>query len=203
MDILCLDLEGVLVPEVWTNVAIATGLAALKLTTKDVADYDELMKHRLNALNENNIRFADIEAVVEKTNPLPGAIEFIEWLGPRWQFAIVSDTYYDFARPMMRKLGWPMLLCHRLIVDAKDRVVDYKIRQKDPKRQVVKAFKALQYKVVAAGDSYNDISMLEEADAGALFCPGEKVVADFPQYPIMNNYEEFKVLLTKIQEQWR
>lgn len=199
MNILCLDLEGVLAPEVWVHVAETTGLDGFKLTTKDMANYDELMQHRLKLLKEHDIRLGDIEAIIEQLEPLPGATDFVNWLGPRFQLAILSDTYYEFSRPMMRKLGWPLLLCHRLEVDSGGRITGYHLRQKDPKRQAVKAFRALNFKTVAAGDSYNDIGMLEEADVSALFCPGERVAAEFPQYQVISNYEDFKTFLEQVQ----
>lgn len=199
MNILCLDLEGVLVPEVWVNVAETTGVEEFRLTTRDVPDYDSLMRLRLRLLAEHDLRLGDIEAIIASIDPLPGAADFVDWLGPHYQLAILSDTYYEFARPMMRKLGWPMLLCHRLKVDATGRVVGYQLRQKDSKRQAVKAFKALNFKIVAAGDSYNDLTMLAEADLGALFRPAQKVVAEFPQYPVITNYEDFRVFLEQAQ----
>lgn len=197
MNILCLDLEGVLVPEVWINVANATGVDEFRLTTRDVADYDVLMKHRLQMLDKHHLRLGDIEKIIDSMEPLPGAPEFVDWLGEHYQLAILSDTYYEFATPMMHKLGWPMLLCHRLKVDAEGRISGYHLRQKDPKRQAVKAFKALNFKTVAAGDSYNDTTMLEEADIGAFFRPSDEVAAKFPQYPIISDYEEFRTFLKK------
>lgn len=195
MHILCLDLEGVLVPEIWVNVAETTGVEEFRLTTRDMPDYDSLMRLRLRLLAEHDLRLGDLETIIEGMEPLPGAADFVDWLGPRYQLAILSDTYYEFARPMMRKLGWPMLLCHRLKVDAERRVVGYQLRQKDPKRQAVKALKALNFKIVAAGDSYNDVTMLAEADLGALFRPAEKVMAEFPQYQVITSYEDFRVFL--------
>lgn len=199
MNILCLDLEGVLVPEIWLNVAVATGDDEFGLTTKDVANYDTLMRHRLDLLRKHDLRLTDIQAIIQKCEPLAGAIEFVNWVRPRWQLAILSDTYYEFARPLMKQLGWPILLCHRLEVDSEDRIVGYHLRQKDPKRHAVKAFKKINFKVVASGDSYNDVSMLEEADLAAFFCPGEKVLADYPQYPVMENYQQLQRFLEQAE----
>ena len=164
MELACLDLEGVLVPEIWIEFAESTGIEALRATTRDIPDYDVLMKQRLALLDEHNLKIDDIQQVIAGLSPLPGAIEFVNWLRERFQVIILSDTFYEFSEPLMRQLGWPTLFCHRLITDQQGRVVDYKLRQKDPKRASVKAFHTLNYKVIAAGDSYNDTTMLSEAD---------------------------------------
>ncbi len=192
MEIVCLDLEGVLIPEIWINVATRTGIDELRLTTRDIPDYDELMKKRLAVIAKNGLRLPDIQTVIDSMAPLEGAREFLDWLRERFQVVVLSDTYYEFAGPLMRQLGWPTLFCHQLEVDAEGRIVNYKLRQKDQKRQAVKAFKSLKFRVIAAGDSYNDTAMLAEADAGILFRPPENVVKEFPQYPVTQTYDELR-----------
>ena len=194
MDILCLDLEGVLVPEVWQAVARSTGIEALQKTTRDIPVYDDLMQYRLNILAEHDIKLSAIEAEIDKLDPLPGAKAFLDWARAHFQVAIISDTFYEFAGPLMAKLNQPMLLCHKLdIVD--DRIQNYQIRQPDPKRCSVKAFKSLQYKVFAAGDSFNDVTMLEEADHGFFFQAPQAISDQFPQYKKADTYEELKAFL--------
>ena len=190
MRILCLDLEGVLIPEIWLGVAERTGIEALKLTTRDIQDYDELMRHRLGVLDEHGVTMDDVQAVIATLEPLPGACEFLDRMRGQVQIAILSDTFYEFAAPLMGALGWPMLLCHRLTVDAGGRIADYHIRQPDPKRASVKAFHSLRYQVIAAGDSFNDTSMLDEADAGFFFCAPPNVTELFPQFPATSSHPE-------------
>jgi phosphoserine/homoserine phosphotransferase len=197
VEIACLDLEGVLVPEIWINVAKRTGIEALKATTRDIPDYDVLMKQRLAILKQHNLGLPDIQAVIADMGPMEGALEFVDWLRERFQVVILSDTFYEFAQPLMRQLGWPALLCHRLEVNAQGQVTDYILRQKDPKREAVKAFHALNYRVIAAGDSYNDTSMLSEAEAGILFKAPQNVIAEFPQFPAVHSYEELKAEFVK------
>ncbi|HEY9136573.1 MAG TPA: bifunctional phosphoserine phosphatase/homoserine phosphotransferase ThrH [Pseudomonadales bacterium] len=192
MEVACLDLEGVLVPEIWINFAEATGIEELKATTRDIPDYNVLMKQRLALLNQHGLGLPDIQAVIDQMGPMEGAREFVDWLRERFQVVILSDTFYEFAQPLMRQLGWPTLFCHKLIVDEAGKVVDYKLRQQDPKRHSVKAFHSLNYRVIAAGDSYNDITMLSEAEAGILFKAPENVIREFPQYPIAFTYDELK-----------
>lgn len=192
MEIACLDLEGVLVPEIWIGVANNTGIEALSATTRDVPDYDELMRQRLAILKEHGLRLPDIEQVIAGLSPLPGAVEFLDWMRERFQVVILSDTFYEFAQPLMRQLGHPTLLCHRLTIDGEQNVVDYRLRQVDPKRKSVQALKSLQYRIIASGDSYNDLSMLEEADAGILYCPPASVVRDYPQYPVARDYLQLR-----------
>ena len=192
VEIACLDLEGVLVPEIWIAFAELTGIEALKATTRDIPDYDVLMKQRLRILDENNLGLPDIQAVIAKLKPLEGAAEFVDWLRERFQVIILSDTFYEFSAPLMKQLGWPTLLCHKLEVDDNGRVVDYKLRQKDPKRCSVQALHGLQYRVIAAGDSYNDTTMLAEAEAGILFHAPDNVIAEFPQFPAVHTFEELK-----------
>jgi len=197
MEVACLDLEGVLVPEIWINFAQATGIDKLKATTRDVADYDVLMRQRLEILKTHKLGLADIQAVIDNMGPLEGAKDFLSWLRQRFQVIIVSDTFYQFAAPLMRQLGYPTLFCNRLVVDENDNICDYKLRQKDQKRQAVIALHQLKYKVIAAGDSFNDTSMLGEADSGILFRPPESVSRQFPQFPVANNYEELKAEFIK------
>ena len=169
MELACLDLEGVLVPEIWIAFAERTGIAELRATTRDIPDYNVLMKQRLSLLDQHGLRLPDIQAVIATLEPLPGAAEFLDWLRERFQVIILSDTFYEFSEPLMRQLKWPTLLCHRLITDEEGKVVDYKLRQVDPKRASIKALHTLNYRVIAAGDSYNDTTMLSEAEVGILF----------------------------------
>ena len=200
MEIACLDLEGVLVPEIWINFAQRTGIDELKATTRDIPDYDVLMRQRLRILEQHGLGLPDIQQVIDAMGPLPGARGFLDWLRERFQVVILSDTFYEFAAPLMRQLGHPTLLCHRLSVDDSGRVVDYHIRQQDPKRQSVKAFHGLNYRVIAAGDSYNDTGMLDEADSGILFRPPQNVIDEFPQYPVARDYDEFRAAFRQASE---
>jgi phosphoserine/homoserine phosphotransferase len=197
MEIACLDLEGVLIPEVWINVAERTGIEALRATTRDVPDYDVLMRQRLRILDENELGLREIQDVISTMEPLEGALEMLDWLRERFQVVILSDTFYEFAEPFMRQLNWPTLLCHKLVIDQKDRVSDYLIRQKDPKRQSVRAFQQLNYRCIATGDSYNDTTMLSQAEAGILFRPPENVIEEFPQFPVAKTYEELRQAFAK------
>ncbi|AZF06786.1 bifunctional phosphoserine phosphatase/homoserine phosphotransferase ThrH [Pseudomonas sp. R5-89-07] len=197
MEIACLDLEGVLVPEIWIAFAEKTGIESLRATTRDIPDYDVLMKQRLRILDEHGLKLGDIQEVIASLKPLDGAIEFVNWLRERFQVVILSDTFYEFSQPLMRQLGFPTLLCHRLITDENDRVVSYQLRQKDPKRQSVLAFKTLYYRVIAAGDSYNDTTMLGEADQGILFHAPENVIREFPQFPAVHTFEDLKKAFIK------
>lgn len=197
MWVVCADLEGVFVPEVWVNVAKKTGIDELKLTTRDIKDYDELMRYRLQILDKHNLKIQDIQDVISTLRPLDGAYEFSKWLREVTRFTIVSDTFVEFAQPLMAQLDFPFLLCHSLVIDADGRVVDYKLRQSDPKRKTVEAFKSLDYQVIAFGDSYNDISMLKAADRGILFCPPDNVVADYPEFPVARNLAELKSMLSE------
>jgi phosphoserine/homoserine phosphotransferase len=192
MEIACLDLEGVLVPEIWIGFAEKTGIAELKATTRDIPDYNVLMRQRLSILEEHNLGLPDIQAVISTMAPMEGALEFIDWLRERFQVVILSDTFYEFSHPLMRQLGFPTLFCHRLIADEQGKIVDYKLRQVDPKRQSVEAFHNLNYRVIAAGDSYNDTTMLAEADAGILFKAPDNVIAEFPQFPAVHSYGDLR-----------
>jgi len=190
--IACLDLEGVLTPEIWINVAERTGIDALRLTTRDEPDYDVLMGKRLAILEEHGLGLTDIQAVIASLDPLPGAREFLDWLRERFQLVILSDTFYEFADPLMQALGRPTLLCHSLEIDAGGRVAGYRIRLPDQKRKAVEAFRALAFQTIAAGDSYNDTNMLGAADAGILFCPPENVIREFPDFPVTLDYQELR-----------
>lgn len=191
MLVACLDLEGVLVPEIWINVAERTGVDELRLTTRDIADYDELMTHRLRVLDAHGIRLSQIQQVIARMGPLPGAPEFLDWLRERFQVVILSDTFYPFGMPLMAHLGHPTLLCHDLEI-ADDRIVGYRLRQHDQKTKAVAALQSLNLKVVATGDSYNDTGMLGQAEAGVLFSPPDSVVAQFPQYPVARDYDALR-----------
>ena len=190
--IACLDLEGVLIPEIWINVAKTTGIDELLLTTRDEPDYDKLMRNRIRILDEHRLTLHDIQAVIGKMAPLPGAYEFLAWLRGQYQVIILSDTFYQFASPLLVQLDSPCLFGNSLIVDESGCVRDYRLRLRDGKRKAVMALKLLNFEVVAAGDSYNDTTMLDEADAGILFCPPESVVRDFPQFPVTRTYEELR-----------
>ena len=190
--IACLDLEGVLVPEIWINVAERTGIAALRRTTRDEPDYDKLMRGRLAILDEHRLGLPDIQAVIGGMEPLDGALDFLDWLRSRTQVIILSDTFGEFAAPLMRKLGWPTLFCHSLTVDGGGRITGYRLRIQDGKRRAVEALRDLAFRVVAAGDSYNDTTMLAAADAGILFRPPQNVIDDFPQFPVTRTYAELR-----------
>lgn len=192
MELACLDLEGVLVPEIWIAFAEKIGIDELRATTRDIPDYNVLMKQRLGILDQHNLKIDDIQSVIATLEPLPGAIDFVDWLRERFQVIILSDTFYEFSEPLMRQLKWPTLFCHRLITDETGRVVDYKLRQEDPKRASVKALHTLNYRVLAAGDSYNDTTMLSEADAGFLIHAPQNVIEEFPQFPAVDNLEDLK-----------
>jgi len=192
VKLVCLDLEGVLIPEIWINVAERTRIEALRRTTRDEPDYDVLMKRRLEILAEEGLGLADIEAVIGQLEPLPGAPAFVDWLRERFQVLILSDTFYQFAKPLMAQLGFPTLFCHDLEIAADGRVSDYRIRLADQKRAAVKALHALNFQVIAAGDSYNDTAMLSEADAGILFRPPPNVIEEFPQFPVTTDYADLQ-----------
>ncbi len=188
----CLDLEGVLVPEIWINVAAKTGIAELRRTTRDEPDYDKLMRGRLAILDRERLTLRDIQDVIATIRPLDGAHEFLDWLRARTQVIILSDTFSEFAQPLMAQLGYPCLFCNSLTVDAENSIRGYTLRIADGKRKAVVALKLLNFRVVAAGDSYNDTTMLAEADAGILFRPPDNVVRDFPQFPVTRTYDELR-----------
>ncbi len=193
MELACLDLEGVLVPEIWIAFAERTGIESLRATTRDIPDYNVLMKQRLSILDQHGLKIGDIQEVIATLQPLPGAIEFVGWMRERFQVIILSDTFYEFSEPLMRQLHWPTLFCHRLITDEAGRVVDYKLRQEDPKRASVKAFHSLNYRVLAAGDSYNDTTMLAEADVGFLIHAPQNVIDEFPQFKSVATLADLKL----------
>ena len=192
MQVVCLDLEGVLVPEIWIAFAERTGIPELRRTTRDEPDYGKLMRFRIGLLRERGLKLADIQAVIAGMAPLPGAQDFLDGLRAHYQVVILSDTFYEFADPLMRQLGRPTLLCHRLEVDDAGFVTGYRLRQADPKRHAVNAFKSLNYQVLAAGDSFNDTGMLAAADAGFFIHPPESIVAQFPQFPVHHDYASLR-----------
>jgi phosphoserine / homoserine phosphotransferase len=196
----CLDLEGVLLPEIWIKFAEKAGIEELKLTTRDIPNYDDLMQGRLKILKQHNLKLNDIQAVIETLSPLDGAQEFLSWLKSEFQVIILSDTFYQFAGPLMKQLDYPTLLCHKLIVEADGEISGYKLRQQDQKTKAVKALQGLNLQVISAGDSYNDTGMLQQADAGILFCPPENVIREFPQFPVATDYDQFKELFLQTRE---
>jgi phosphoserine / homoserine phosphotransferase len=198
MQIVCSDLEGVFVPEIWINVAEKTGIADLRLTTRDISDYDVLMKRRIGILDQHGLKLKDIQAVIAGMDPLPGALETLDWLRSQTPVIIVSDTFTQFASPLMKKLGWPTLFCNTLTIGDTGAIADYNLRQQDGKRRVVESLRQLNYRIIAMGDSYNDISMLKTADAGILFCPPQKVVEEYPDFPVTRNYDELKTCLKEL-----
>jgi phosphoserine/homoserine phosphotransferase len=197
MYIVCFDLEGVFTPEVWIAVSKATGIDALKLTTRDISDYDVLMKNRIAILKKNKITIEAIQKIISNMELLPGAKEFLDYIRTIAQVVIVTDSFIEFVMPFMKKLGFPMCFCHNLEIDKEGIITDYKIRISEMKKKTVLALKKLNYEVIAAGDSYNDVSMLLEAKHGILFRPPKLVVEQFPEFPVANEYEELKNLISK------
>jgi phosphoserine / homoserine phosphotransferase len=193
--VVCLDLEGVLAPEIWVEFAAQVGIDELKLTTRDEPDYDKLMQRRLSLLQQHGLRLPDIQRVIERLGPLPGAREFLSALRARYQAVILSDTFYEFALPIMRQLDWPTLFCHRLDTDAAGRVVGYRLRMRDQKRAAVAALRSLNFGTIAVGDSYNDTSMLQEAQAGVFFRPPAQITRQFPQFPVVSSYSELRAAI--------
>ena len=198
--IACLDLEGVLLPEIWIKFSKKTGIDELKLTTRDIPNYSKLMQKRLQILKAHDLKINDIQDVIGTLKPLEGAKEFLFWLKSEFQVIILSDTFYEFSGPLMKQLDYPTLFCHQLVIDNKGSIVDFHLRQEDQKTKAVKALQGLNFKVISAGDSYNDIGMLQQADSGILFCPPESVKKEFPQYPIANNYKDFRDLLISARQ---
>ena len=196
--LLASDLEGVLVPEIWIAFAEKTGIEQLRLTTRDVSDYDQLMRMRLRILKERNLRLQDIQEVIATISPLSGAVEFVDWIRERTQFVVLSDTFYEFAKPLMAQLGYPTIFCHSLEVDAGGSITGYRLRLDQSKRKAISAFRDLQFRTLAMGDSYNDIAMLERADVGVLFDPPDNVVEDHSDLPVVRNYCEAQ----SISEEW-
>ena len=197
VQIVCLDLEGVLVPEIWIEFAERSGIPELRRTTRDEPNYDTLMKYRLDILAQKKLGLPDIQAVIASMGPMQGARAFLDALRDTYQVVILSDTFYEFAHPLMRQLGWPTLFCHSLEADANGVLVNYHLRMPEQKREAVKRFKEMNFTVVAAGDSYNDTAMLGEADAGILFHPPENVIREFPQYPVTLDYTQLRSEIDK------
>ena len=198
MKILVADVEGVFLPEIWINVAKKTGIEELRLTTRDISDYNVLMKKRLSLLKKNNLKIQDIKNVIATLEPLEGALDILNWIRENSQIILLSDTFEEFAKPLMAKLNYPTLLCHNLTIDKKGNVTDYNLRIENQKKEAVKALKALNYHVIAFGDSYNDIGMIQEADQGFFFSPPESVIRDFPEIPVTRNYSELKTMITSL-----
>ena len=199
MRIAALDLEGVLIPEIWISFAEKTGINELRLTTRDISDYDVLMKRRLKILAEKNLKLPDIQAVIDTLKPLEGAREFLDWLRTEYQVVILSDTFAEFAKPLMKQLGWPTLFCHSLEVLPSGEITNYKLRMKEQKRAAVEAFRKLNFKVVAAGDSYNDTAMLKAADQGIFFRPPDNIKKEFPEFPVAETYAQLRDLFKKFK----
>jgi len=195
--IACLDLEGVLVPEIWINVALKTGIDALKITTREMPDYDALMTRRLAILDQHKLTIHDIQSVIDKMGPLEGAFDFVAWLRERCQVIILSDTFYQFAQPLMRQLGLPTLFCNQLEIDQVGRIVNYHMRMQNQKKRSVAAFKSLNFQVLAAGDAYNDTAMLGEAHAGFFFRPPDHLLKEFPQFPVTRTYGELQACFAR------
>jgi phosphoserine/homoserine phosphotransferase len=192
MYVICSDLEGVFVPEIWINVSKQTGIEELRLTTRDISDYDVLMKRRLELLRQHKLTLHDVQRVISLLTPLPGAIEFVDWLRSCAQLIVVSDTFREFADPLLRQLGRPTLLCHHLTTDSEGNITNYNLRQKDAKRKVVEALQSLNYKVIAIGDSYNDIMMLRKAEMGILFNPPQNVIDENKDLMVVNSYDSLR-----------
>jgi len=195
MQILVADLEGVFLPEIWINVALKTGIEELKLTTRDISDYDALMTKRLSILKEHKLKIKDIHNVIASLEPLEGALDILNWIRQESQIILLSDTFEEFAKPLMAKLNYPTLLCHNLSIDKAGNITDYNLRIKDQKKAAVKSLKENNYNVIAFGDSYNDIGMIKEADQGFFFRPPDSVITDFPDIPVTQNYHELKKMI--------
>jgi phosphoserine/homoserine phosphotransferase len=197
MFIVCLDLEGILLPEIWISVAEKTGIEELFLTTRDIPDYDRLMRRRLEILKRAKITITDIQAIIQSMEPLDGAIEFLEWTREKFQLIVLSDTFVEFADPILKKLNRPTIFCNSLVTGPDGIIVDYLLRQKDGKREAIKALKALNFRIIGIGDSYNDTTMLNEANEGILFRPPENIKREFPQFPVIETYERLKAELAR------
>jgi phosphoserine/homoserine phosphotransferase len=196
--LIAMDMEGVFTPEIWIAVSEKTGLSELRLTTRDIPDYDRLMRGRLDILRRHNLKLTDIQEVIGTLDPLPGAPQFIHWLRERAPLVILTDSFFEFVGPLQAKLGYPTIFCNTLQTDADGTVTGYRLRQADGKKHAVGAFQSIGFRVIAAGDSYNDTSMLIQADAGILFRPSEKVIAEFPQFPVTREYEELRTAITPL-----
>jgi len=198
MKIICADMEGIFTPEIWIQVSQKTGIDDLKLTTRDISDYGVLMKRRLGILSEHGLKLKDITDVIETMDPLEGALDFLNWVRERTQIVVVSDTYVEFAKPLLRKLGWPTLFCNTLTINGDGAITDYNLRQKDGKRKVAQSLKRLNYHIIGVGDSYNDITMLKEAHTGVLFRPPENVRNEYPELPATYTYDELREVLAPL-----
>lgn len=198
MYIVCSDLEGVFVPEIWINVSKYTGIDELKLTTRDINDYNVLMRGRLDLLHKYGLKLHDIQKVISLLKPLPGALEFIDWLNSRLQLIVVSDTFIEFADPLMKQMGRPTLLCHHLTVDQEGNIINYNLRQNDAKMKVVEALQGLNFKVIGIGDSYNDLAMLRKSDFGILFNPPQNIIDENPDIKVVESYREIKSIISKL-----
>jgi len=198
MNIVCLDLEGVLIPEIWIAFAQKTGIEALRRTTRDEPDYDVLMRYRLDILDKEDFKLADIEEVIGTLDPLPGAVEFVEWVTSQTRLVILSDTFSQFAGPLMAKLGHPTLFCHELVVDGSGRIADYRLRLKDHKRRAVEAFEALNLDTFAAGDSYNDLSMIDRARNKCLFRPPQRLIDERPDLAVAEDHTELREIIEAV-----
>jgi phosphoserine/homoserine phosphotransferase len=198
MYVICSDLEGVFVPEIWTNVSKQTGIEELRLTTRDISDYDVLMKRRLELLRQHNLTLHDVQRVISMLKPLPGAIEFVDWLRSCAQLIVVSDTFREFADPLMKQLGRPTLFCHHLTTDSEGNITNYNLRQKDAKRKVAESLQSLNFKVIGIGDSYNDLNMLRQADLGILFNAPQNIIDDNSDLLVVNSYDELKEIIIKL-----
>ncbi|MGC6425072.1 MAG: bifunctional phosphoserine phosphatase/homoserine phosphotransferase ThrH [Lentimonas sp.] len=198
MNIVCLDLEGVLIPEIWIAFAEKTGIEALKRTTRDEPCYNTLMRYRLDILDEEGFKLSDIEEVIGTLDPLPGAKEFVAWVTSRTRLVILSDTFTQFAGPLMAKLAYPTLFCHDLVIDETGHIADYKLRMPDHKRKAVEAFKALNFDTFAAGDSYNDLSMIDTADNKCLFCPPQRLIDERPDLSVATSHEELRAVIENV-----
>jgi phosphoserine/homoserine phosphotransferase len=195
MYVVCPDLEGILVPEIWISVAEKTGIQELRLTTRDIPDYDELMRGRLEILKRANLKITDIQDIIQSMEPLDGALEFLQWIRQRSHIILVSDTFVEFADPLLEKLHRPTLFCNSLIIDGDGSIADYQLRQRDGKRHVVEALRGLGFEVIAIGDSYNDSTMLDAANHGILFRPPQNIRNEFPHFPVIETYGGLKLLL--------
>ena len=195
MKILVADLEGVFLPEIWINVAKKTGIEELKLTTRDISDYDVLMTKRLSILKENNLKIQDIKDVIASLEPLEGALDILNWIRRETQIILLSDTFEEFAKPLMPKLNYPTLFCHSLTIEKQGDIIDYNIRINNQKKEAVKALMKLNYHVIAFGDSYNDVKMIQEANQGFLFRPPDSVINDYPDIPVTRDYVELKTMI--------
>jgi phosphoserine/homoserine phosphotransferase len=200
MYIVCSDLEGVFVPEIWVNISKQTGIEELRLTTRDISDYDVLMKRRLELLKEHGLTLHDIQKVISMLKPLPGAFEFVDWLRTFVPLIVVSDTFTEFAEPLIKQLGKPVLFCHNLTVDTNGNITNYNLRQKYAKMKVAEALQSLNYKVIAIGDSYNDLSMLRKADHGLLFNAPQKVIDENSDLMVINSFDDLKQKILEITD---